>query len=339
MRSERSTTGPGRFARIALVAALTLPALRPARAEAASDTSVREGQEHVHRGLELYEEGDLDGAHAELERAYELAPAYKILYNLAQISLRRQDWVTAERELRAYLAEGKGRLPPGRAREVEDTLARVATRTATIDVAVAAPGARLVVDQASAVPLPLPRPLVVNVGRHVMTAIWPSGDRDAKSFEVAGGDHLALKFDAPADHEEPRREAPAVPTRTLVAAQLEAPHPAARVDSEDEDATVLERRAAPRPEASRAHSSRGPWIGWTATALVAAGAGAAGIMAVRSSRQLAADRGSYPIDQATLDDESLRTRRYSWGADALAVTAVALAGVSLYLSFRHSAGE
>jgi hypothetical protein len=324
---------------ISLALALSVGAAAPrvARAEAAGDSAiVREGQEHVRRGLELYEEGDLNGAHAELERAYQIAPAFKILYNLAQISLRRQDWVTAKRELGAYLSEGKGSLSAGRVREVEDTLARLAARTGVVEVAGAVTGARLLVDDADEVPLPLPKPLVVNVGRHVATVVWPGGERDSKSFEIAGGDRLALEFAAPVAHEMPRpRDVP----RAATQARLDLSPPS--VDA-DEDAVLVRRRAydaQPRKKGSASHSSSsssGAWIAWTATALVTAGAGATGVLAIRSSRELANDRTSYPIDQTMLADESTRTRRYSLGADALAITAVALAGLSIYLSVRGS---
>jgi len=181
MRRERAQ-------RVALAAAVALfGAPRAASAEPAGGRSaaILEGQEHVHRGLELYEEGDLNGAHAELERAYEVAPAFKILYNLAQISLRRQDWVTADRELRAYQAQAGGNMPPGRAREVSDTLAHLAMRVGAVDISASAPGAHLSIDQSGDSLLPLTRPLVVNVGQHVATVTWPSGER-ARSRSPAG---------------------------------------------------------------------------------------------------------------------------------------------------------
>ena len=326
-----------RAPRIALAAALMLGAPRVAAAEppGGRTAAILEGQEHVRRGLDLYEEGDLNGAHAELERAYEVAPAFKILYNLAQISLRRQDWVTADRELHAYQAQAAGNLPPGRAREVADTLAHLATRVGTVEIAASAPGARLSIDQASETLLPLTRPLVVNVGQHVVTVTWPSGERESRSFEIAGGDRVSLEFEPPPARPEPPREADRPARR-----RREVP---ARVDLrprwESDDAPGLVSHA--DEPSGRAHATAWSrsWMGWTGTAAALTGAGVLGILALRSSRELAADRGSFPIDPATLKDESLRTHRFALGADVLALAGAALAGLSIYLSFRGGSSD
>lgn len=318
--------------RIALAAALVLGGPRVASAEPPGGRSaaIAEGQEHVRRGLELYDEGDLNGAHAELERAYEIAPAFKILYNLAQISLRRQDWVTADREMRAYQAQAAGNLAPARAREVAGTLAHLATRVGTVDIAASAPGARLSLDQTSEISLPLTRPLVVNVGEHVATITWASGERESRSFEIAGGDRLSLEFEPPPVRPERPREVerPSRPRREVAAGVDLRP----RLESDDGPALVGH---ADEPSGrARSTAWSGSWIGWTATAASATGAGVLGILSVRSSRQLAADRGSYPVDPKTLADESLRTHHFALGADVLVLAAAALAGLSIYLSFR-----
>ncbi len=321
-----------RASQIAFAAALVLGGPRVAAAEppAGRSGAILEGQEHVRRGLELYEEGDLNGAHAELERAYEVAPAFKILYNLAQISLRRQDWVAADRELRAYQAQAAGNLPPGRAREVADTLAHLATRVGTVDISASAPGARLSLDQTSEISLPLTRPLVVNVGQHVATITWASGERESRSFEIAGGDRLSLDFEPPPVRPERPREVerPARRRREVAAGVDLRPRP------ESDDGSALVGHAGEPSGRARSTAWSRSWIGWTATAAAATGAGVLGTLAVRSSRQLAADRGSYPVDPNTLADGSLRTHRFALGTDALVLAAAALAGLSIYLSFR-----
>src|ERR1043166_1717810 len=49
-------------------------------------------QQFAH-GVELYRAGAYDAALAAFTRAYELAPTYRILYNLAQVQAQRQDYV------------------------------------------------------------------------------------------------------------------------------------------------------------------------------------------------------------------------------------------------------
>ena len=46
-------------------------------------SAIAEAQARFRRALELHDEGNLDGSRMELRRAYEIAPNYKVLFNLA----------------------------------------------------------------------------------------------------------------------------------------------------------------------------------------------------------------------------------------------------------------
>jgi len=307
----------------------------PPEAASMASTSVGEGsgdkrwtvkiaQEHVRRGFRLFDEGDLTGAHAELERAYAIAPSFKILYNLGQLSLRRQDYVTAENELRAYLAEGKSGVASARRKEVEALLEEVGSRTATLEVLATPEGAKLVVDDVNEASLPLVAPVRINVGRHAVAVVWPSGDRQVKTVETAGGDRVVVHFEgsSPPTKEAPRR------SRLHVVA-------AAPGETSDARTPMLAQERSAHEEAThgaRHGLRRRTWIAWAATALAAAGAGATGVLALRSSRDLADDRMAFPADQRSLDDGASTTRRYALATDILGASAVILAGVALTFS-------
>src|SRR5688572_22988168 len=62
--------------------------------------------EHFERGIELYQEGSLDAALVEFERAYESVPDYRVLYNLAQVQTQRGEYVEAIVLFERYLREG-----------------------------------------------------------------------------------------------------------------------------------------------------------------------------------------------------------------------------------------
>lgn len=303
---------------------------RLAPGAATSGPSVQAAHEHVRRGLALYDEGDLGGAHAELERAYDLAPSFKLLYNLAQISLRMQDYVSAARELRAYLAGGREAIPPPRKREVDETLAQLARRTAELDVIAAGRGARLAVDQGAEVALPLAEPVAVNVGRHSVTVTWPGGERLTRSVEVASGDRSLVRFDAPAAGSIPRTSSGRGGSRPALADRG-----GSSGLSEAGSSNVLLRRDA------YASSSRGQppaghrlaWTTWAGAGVAVAGAAVAGALALRASRDLAADRMTYPVEEAKLDLNARRTRSYALAADILGAAAVLLTGTALYLTF------
>src|SRR5689334_22666620 len=54
---------------------------------------------HYERGLQLFNEENYEAALFEFERAYELAPSYKILYNMARIQRQQNNYAAA---LRSY---------------------------------------------------------------------------------------------------------------------------------------------------------------------------------------------------------------------------------------------
>ncbi|HEX7507163.1 MAG TPA: hypothetical protein VF550_10350, partial [Polyangia bacterium] len=76
---------------------LSLVASGTARAEPASNASDASAQARgcFQRGLELFDERDLDGAMVEFRRAYELAKSYRILFNLGQVAADKHDYAAA----------------------------------------------------------------------------------------------------------------------------------------------------------------------------------------------------------------------------------------------------
>jgi len=120
---------------LALGASLTGAAERIARAgEAVSEAARADAKKHFRRGVELYEEQDYRGALAEFERAYEIAPSYKVLYNVGQTQFQLQSYPKALDAFDAYLEGGGAQIAPARRKEVEDTRAKLRARIATLDI-------------------------------------------------------------------------------------------------------------------------------------------------------------------------------------------------------------
>lgn len=170
---------------LALGCASVLVAL-PARADAEDDARAR-----VKRGLELYDEGDFRLALVELERAYEIAPSYKLLYNIGQIHMQLGEYARAQRAFRRYLDEGGAEITPERRTEVEKDLATVNGRIATVTIQVNVGGADVFVNDqvvpAPAVKLPVePGPLRIVVTR--------SGyESQTRIVRLAGGDEVVVE--------------------------------------------------------------------------------------------------------------------------------------------------
>jgi tetratricopeptide (TPR) repeat protein len=108
--------------RIGLVG-LALSFVSPAQAQ--DDEAQEAASEHFARGVELYEEGSLGAAVVEFERAYEIAPDYRLLYNLSQVQAERREYVLASKLLERYLLDGGDDIPPERRAKAENEVERL----------------------------------------------------------------------------------------------------------------------------------------------------------------------------------------------------------------------
>src|SRR4051812_42949552 len=91
---------PSRFLRVTSPCALAAAD----EAKAPTKANIEEAQRRYVRGKDLYEENDFQAALVEFRRAYDLAPNYKLLYNIAQVCYQLQDYPGALRTFNKYLA-------------------------------------------------------------------------------------------------------------------------------------------------------------------------------------------------------------------------------------------
>ncbi|MET0596064.1 MAG: hypothetical protein ABW133_25410, partial [Polyangiaceae bacterium] len=108
-------------ARIALVALLALAPLSTSfNAFAAPDTppadktAVDEARQRFQKGVQLFHEWSFEAALAEFRKAYQLAPSYRLLYNIAQVHYELHNYVDALKAFRQYLNEGGTDVPVDR---------------------------------------------------------------------------------------------------------------------------------------------------------------------------------------------------------------------------------
>ncbi len=289
-----------------VIVSSTLPALAqgappsspPPTAQAGKSVGnpVERARVHYERGLQLFNEENYDAALFEFERAYELAPSYKILYNMGRIQRQQNNYAAAMRSYTRYLLEAGGNVPAERRAEVEAEMAVLRPRVASVKVTVNLDGATVYADdipvctatiESSCVgKSPLQAPIIVNGGRHKITATKPGYAPATSLVSVVGSDHIDVKLD-------------------LVAyAQAAAP---------------------PR---------RVPWGGWVATGVLAAGAGVLGYLSLSQSAKLEDERGQLNVDADKLDSRASRTKTFGLIGDGLAVTAVVVGAISLYYTIK-----
>jgi hypothetical protein len=160
----------------------------PAAAAAPSEEAKREASGHFRRGVELYQEGAFRAALVEFQRAYDIAPDYRLLYNIGQAQLQVQDYLGASRSYETYLAEGGSQIAAERRTEVESALGALRERVARLAIRVNLDGAEVFVDDQKVGLSPLPSTVSVNVGRHRVYARTTDGVEAERILDVAGGD-------------------------------------------------------------------------------------------------------------------------------------------------------
>jgi hypothetical protein len=161
-------------------------------------SNVEQARVHFERGVEFYTDGDYRAALIEFQRAYDQQRAYRLLYNLGQVSVELRDYAGAERYFRSYLADGGSEIPADRRTEVTEELAHLKTRVGSLRITTNLSGADIRVDDHS-VRDPYAGPVRVSAGRRQVTAEKVGYLPVQRTVDVLGGDELniSLEFGPP----------------------------------------------------------------------------------------------------------------------------------------------
>jgi Tetratricopeptide repeat/PEGA domain len=257
---------------LALASAVSLaaPAARAAPpgaedAREASAAAVAEGRAHFARGVELFREGDYRSALIEFRRAYEIAPNYRILYNLGKTELELLDYAGALQSFERYLADGGNAVPADRRTSVTADIKKLKSRVAELSITTTVPGANVFIDDVLVGTTPLATPVRVSAGRRRVYATRESRVSPPRLIDVAGGDaaNIEIVF----------AEAPRAPPDLLATSpRVTAP--------------------APPPE-HRAGTT--VWIGGAVTALGAIGTLAEGITTLAVKKTFVQTLDTFPV--------------------------------------------
>lgn len=165
---------------------------------------------HFRRGVELFQEEAFRASLAEFQRAYEIAPDYRLLYNIAQAKLEIHDYLGAAESYERYLSSGYLEIAPARRSEVEGALVALRERVAKVEIQVNRRDAEVFIDDVKVGTSPLAAPVRVNVGGHRVMARTSYGATDTAMIDVAGGDSAKVTLEL---------AAPAAPAPAVVAAE------------------------------------------------------------------------------------------------------------------------
>jgi hypothetical protein len=265
-------------------------------------------------GITLYDERDFNGAAVEFQRAYQLAKNFHILFNLGRVAVEQHDYASASNLFRRYLDEGRDQIPANRRNELKEEIASLQLRIGQLKIIFEGPEAEVAIDDVVIGHTPLPAPIAVNVGRRRLSLRSKGRAPQVRLVDVPGQELVVVRMSL----------------ATLADPPLPPPQ-------RSEDPTAL--------HTTMAASTHGPRHSiapvWTAAAVCAVGAVAAGVIAYQASQELADLRRSYPTTREELDSKQRTVHYASWTADGLMTGTALLAGIALYLTLdnRSEAAE
>jgi tetratricopeptide (TPR) repeat protein len=289
-----------RFLALALGAAVPAAAVvvagRPHDALAQQDGSSpqRDAARHFERAVALYAEADYQAALVEFKRAYATVPNPTVLYNIGETEYQLQSYADALAAFTRYLSDA----PPGAPHrgEVEASIEVLKARVGHLSIVTVPPGAEVSVDDVLLGKTPLAERLVVSVGHRKVTATLAGRAPAVRYVDVAADESASLFVELP---------------------------PSGVADA------VMPLGGRAEPVAPAHGSSALRTLGWIGTGMLAAGATAAGALALKASSDLQNDRNTYPVAPATLQADADHTRTYSVLADSLTAAAVVVGSVTL----------
>jgi tetratricopeptide (TPR) repeat protein len=280
----------------------TAPADPPPKG--ASDQNLEEARLRFQKGVQLFREGSFEAALAEFQKAYQLAPSYRLLYNIAQVEDELHDYVSAMKAFKQYLVDGGGEISAERMNQVSAEIQKLEGRIAHVDVATNVDGAEIRIDDVPAGTTPLRAPIPVNAGPRRIYVSKPGYPATARNVTVAGGERVRIALElAPL----------APPPRPVLAAEEP-------------------RKPPPRPDAPEGRSHAGAYIGLAVTGVLAAGTGASALLAWNAKKEFDHELAAYPTTKQRIDDDRSRMVKYATVTDALAAATILAGGVTLYLA-------
>ncbi|HSN96791.1 MAG TPA: PEGA domain-containing protein [Candidatus Nanopelagicales bacterium] len=272
-----------------------------------SRAAVEEAKRRFQRGRELYEENDFQGALVEMRRAYELAPTYRLLYDIGQVYYQLQDYPNALRTFTKFLQDGRGEITQQQRDDVQREIDKLRGRVATLRITTNRLDAEISIDDVPVGKTPLADPILVSPGRRKITATLKGHAPAIKTVEIAGQETQDVSLDLA----EPATPGEALPPQPPVDARQ------------------------PAPMASSGQSIAPIAVAWTVTGACAIGAAVTGGLALGASSDLASKRETLGSSRTVLDDAKSQTQTLALVSDVFLVATAVGAGVSIYLTATH----
>ena len=269
--------------------------------EAPNDEAIQEAARRYDLGLKLYAEGEFRLAVIEFERTYQITTDYRVLYNIGQVRIQLGNYARAIGALKEYLSAGGTGISDDRRKAVETDLEMLASRTGTVRIIANVKGADILVDDLVVGQAPLVEPILLDAGEHKVTARAPGYDARTLPLTLAGRDSEIVKIDLVK-----------IPDRR--------------------DRIIL--KEVPK-------ESNTTWMiaSWSATGVLAVGAGVTYGLGIKAANDLEDMRGEEGATNDERDSASRRARTLLLAGDIMAGAAIVTGGVALYFTLSGPSGD
>jgi hypothetical protein len=287
-----------------------------------STSSTAEADLHFRQGVVRYKEQSFAAALVEFRKAYSILPDWRVLYDIGMTELELNDAAGAFTSLDRYLGQASG-ISEKRKAEVQAQLEKLKLRVGRLRVSVSVDGAEVLVDDLPVGKSPVPRPIVVEIGRRRVVASLPDGRELSRLVDVAAQE------DVPVDFVIPPQPLP-IPAQPQPASAPSFPPPPPATEPE------LSSSPAPFPEAAPVlHQADLLWVGYVTTGALLAGGILTGAFALGAKNAASSDASQFGVSTTSLDDANNRKHVLAGVADALFASAALAGGVTLYFALRH----
>ena len=161
---------------------------------AAEPDSKTAAKEHYQRGVAAFKENRFGEAASEFRSAYDLSPAYAVLYNIGQVNVALGDAVSAVDAFEKYLAQGGTAITKERRQAVEAEIEKQRDRIGTLLLRVQPEGAEIRVDGKLVGKAPLSEPLHLTEGKREIVVFASGYDARVRELEVAPKSQMDIEI-------------------------------------------------------------------------------------------------------------------------------------------------
>jgi hypothetical protein len=173
------------------------PSAEPSETEGAVeevDPARERASVRFRRGVVFYESSDYRAALNEFRLAYEIAPNYRVLFNLAQASFQLHDYAEAKNWFEEYLESGGDEIPEERRGHVERELRTLQQYVSTLDLRTNPEGVEISIDDQLVGTTPLAEPVLLSAGRREVSARLAGYAPETRVVDLAGGEAASLEL-------------------------------------------------------------------------------------------------------------------------------------------------